>query len=606
MTEQLLTAAMLVVPAAGWAAGAILPARRSFATVISAGLTFAAAVLWSAYLFAGALESPTSISAGNWLTIPSSEHPGVQLSFQADQLRVLLVLAASLFVLLEVVASIRPESDSETRSSGLVILYPLSVVSILATDLVVLVSVWLFIDCCVFGLQRHGDEPVHTHKRNFRTAVVLSGSGAFLLLAMLIATTRFGTTNLTEIINLAVQDGRVDTAAVVSGLTVLLAAAVAVRCAFFPAIIWPRDFLRTSPRDAALIVVLAGILPGISLAVAVLPFCEISGSGCLLVGMFGVLTCLTSTGVALAQRNSAGVSTLLMISAAGLSAAALMTGHPSAGEIAICTLFAQVVAILILKQSSRDSRRGVAFAAAISIAVSGIGGSNAVLSIIEHALRGNADSTGLVSTHSDRLMQSVWWAIAVSQVLWGMAVVRLVSVDQQTPSSGVPERSSDSVPARGRPAAVLTIVAAILTLGVCVLPLGNFAEADPSPQIRLLSFGAATPACLLGVVSAWLLCLADDSVRSRIAGCFDSLTRLNREWFYLDSVFQNGVILPVRGLARLAEFCDRRILGGTSEDGWKRSATSMADSLEYLRLQPAIYYGLTAVLLVVGLLWSLI
>jgi len=98
---------------------------------------------------------------------------------------------------------------------------------------------------------------------------------------------------------------------------------------------------------------------------------------------------------------------------------------------------------------------------------------------------------------------------------------------------------------------------------------------------------------------------AGENVRRRVTGGLDSMTRLSREWFYLEDAIRCGLELPIRGLTLLIEICDRKILGGTAEHGWEKLPARIAGSIEYLRFQPAVYYGLTGVLLVVGLLWSL-
>jgi NADH:ubiquinone oxidoreductase subunit 5 (subunit L)/multisubunit Na+/H+ antiporter MnhA subunit len=611
VTEQLLTVAMLVVPAAGGIVALIVPDRRNSVVGVAGSLSCIAAALWLTCVLAGVVESPVSLSAGRWLTIPAIDGLALQLSFQADRPRVLLVLAASLAVLLESIGSAAAVNNAETgnaaesQPAGLAILYPAGVAAILASDLVILLGIWIMLDCCVGGLQRRVNGSRQSGRQRLETATVLSGSSVLLLIATLMASARFGTTNLPEMIERCSLDDRVDAVAVASGLSVLFALAVAIRCALFPAMIWPRTCLESRPRDAGFIVILAGVLPGISLAIGTQPLSAISADGSLLLGMLGVLTCLTATGVALVQNDSDGVSTLLIVSAAGLAASALASGHPSAGVVAGCTLFAQVVAIQALKHSGEKLHRGFPFGCAMVATVSGICGGNAILSLVESALRRVVGSEHVAALPPDRFLSMIWWGIVASQILWGFAIVRLIS----SRGSAVDSRRSKSLkltePVRGRRESALLTIAAILALGACVFPLSDATGPDQPSSTRLLSFGAVTPACLLGVVVAWLLAQASENVRSRVAGSFDSLARLSREWFYLEDAIRYAVVLPVRGLVLVVEICDRRIFGGTSEDGWQQTPARLADSMEHLRLQPSIYYGLTGVLLVVGLLWSL-
>ncbi|MFT5095152.1 MAG: NADH:ubiquinone oxidoreductase subunit 5 (subunit L)/multisubunit Na+/H+ antiporter MnhA subunit, partial [Porticoccaceae bacterium] len=334
-----------------------------------------------------------------------------------------------------------------------------------------------------------------------------------------------------------------------------------------------------------------------SLAVASSPLGSLSPDAFLLLGMLGVLTCLTATGVALAQTDSARVVALLSIAVAGLAAAGLATSLPTIGHVATYTLFAQLVAIFVLQRCSGVSKRGAAFGIAMLVAVCGIGGGNALLSLVEVSLRGIADAATVSS--AGRFLVLIWWGVVLSQTLWGVAIVKLVSIQPSTEAAQV----DDAIASRlGN---LVPTIAASLALIVCMVPLGGGLMAQSELPARLLAFGAATPACLLGVVSAWLLSHASDAVRGRVATSLDSLTRLCREWFYIEDAVRYGAAMPVRGLALLAEFCDRRILGGRSEDGWKHAPIRIAGSLEYLREQPAVYYGLTGVLLLVGLLWTL-
>lgn len=594
MTEHLLISAMLILPLAGWLLAVAVPARRNSATAFSASLTGVVAVSWIACPHAGMIESTARLAAGDWLVMPSVEGLAVSLTFHANQPHCVLILAASILVLLGTAGT----NDSETAgSSRVTLLYPLSVAAILVTDLVVLVSIWIAIDCCVFSLFAQGGDAAQPVRRRFSTPTILSCSGALLIVTTLLAMSRFGTSDIAEIVARAVEDKRIDSATVASGLSVLIVAAVAIRCAFFPALIWPRSGLEYCRRNSGFIVVLAGILPGISLAVFSSPLGIISADAFLLLGALGVLTCATATGIALVQSDSARVVTLLSIAATGLSAAGLATNSLTVGHVATCTLFVQLLAIFILQRCQEVSNRGAAFGMAILVAVCGVGGGNAILSLVELSLRETAGTA--TASSADRFLILIWWGIVLSQILWGVAIGKLVSIRPSAESALVED------PNASRLGTFIATIAACLALAACIMPLPKTLPVQPELPTCLLSFGAATPTCLLGVVSAWLLSQASEAVRGRVAGSLDSLARLCREWFYISDAVCYGAVLPIRGLAALAEFCDRRILGGRSEDGWKYVPAHFAGSIEYLRDQPAVYYGLTGVLLVVGLLWTL-
>jgi hypothetical protein len=598
MTEQLLISAMLTVPFAGWLFGLAMPHRQAFAAAISAALSCTVAVLWLVGSHFGMLESAAQLSVSKWLVISPDEGLGVSLAFHANHSRCVLVLAASMALLLRRVGHTQSEGDG---AASVAYLYPLSVVAMLASDLVVLTTVWIAIDCSLIGLESRISRVDQPARRGLSTTTIVGGSGALLLIATLMAVARFGTSDVAEVVSRAAEDGRVDAATVMAGLSVLFATAVAIRCALFPALLWPRRCLATWPRDAGIIVVLAGILPGFALAIAVIPLASLSTDAFLLLGALATLTCLTATGVALVQHDSARMVPLLSVSAAGLAASSLATYSPTCGRVATYSLLAQLSAIFVLHRCVNFRQSKIVCSIAMVVAVSGISGSNAILSLVELSMKMNT----IAAPSSRQMLLLIWWGIIVSQVLWGVAIVKLA---MSNPASELTRKRDAS---RRLPLQVSTIESgatafvASLALLACVMPVSADQEVTRLTPAKLFVFGAATPACLLGVVAAWLLAQASEGVRSRLVARFDSLSRLCREWFYLEAAIQYGVALPVRGLAMVLEICDRKILGGTAEHAWKSIPNRLAGAFEYLRLQSAVYYGLTGVLLIIGLLWSL-
>ena len=638
MTALLLTAAMLVVPAAGGLLTGFLRNHHRVALTATAGLSCIAAGLWIACEYAGIISASTQLTVGNWLAIPTAPGLAVQLSFLADQNNVLLVFVVSLVVLLDSAGSLQSGSSAESlmpltqieSTHGkepvqhfyawhrwLAVLFPLSVATVLADDLVLLVILWILLDCCVFGLQRQSDSLSPPESTPPTTVAVLSVSSVLLLVATLMATSRFGTTSIPEIISESALDGRVDATAVVSGLTIVFAAAIAARCGLFPAIMRVRGCVNRRHIDAGRTVTLAWVLPGIALAVAVLPLADLSLEGCLLTGTLGALTCVTAIGIALVQKRADDISTLLIVSVGGLALSALASGHADAGGIAVCTVFAQVLAILVLRQSAGESKLRFATTVAMVVTVSGLGGANAVLSVIEDAQHQSAEQAVTAASSPEQFLNLIWWGCVASQILWGIAIVKMISVreferrpkqklivNRQTGRHSDPTATPTEV-AEDRTHTALTALAACFALGACLVPFSNSSITGLPTQARLFSFGEATPACLLGVVVAWLLSRASEKARQRMAGASDSLARLCGEWFYLDAFRHRGVAMPAKLLAILIEVSDRRIFGGTSEEGWRQTPSRLADSLEHLRFQPAVYYGLTGLLLISGLLWSL-
>ena len=594
MTEQVLISAMLAIPFAAWLLGLALPARQSTATVFSTSLVSVIAVAWIGFSSVGMIKPSAMLSAGEWLSISPASRLSVNLTFHAGPSRNILALAASLILLLKTVRTTRSEAAHQSK---IALLYPLSLTAILAENLIVLSSIWFMIDCYVLSLLSGARDSLNTTQKRVNTVPMLSCSGVLLLIAALMGMSRFSSSDLGQIIAHATEDGRVDSVTVVSGLSVLFVTAIAVRCAFFPALIWPRTFVDNKPGDSSLIIILAGVLPGASLAGAIFPLCGISEDAVLLLGMLGVLTCLTATSIAFVQNDTARIVSLLSISAAGLAVSALATCQPSSVQIASYTIFVQLAAIFVLQRNEISPRRGIGVGIAMALSLSGIGGSNAILSLIESQLRNIANVSSDGPTEYPLLL--IWWGIVISQVLWGIAVVKLATVQPSVPYS----QSKKSEPVRAAEFVALTVAA--LALALCFVPASSSQPVNTKVSNQLFTFGAATPACLIGAISAWLLTRSSDHARARVASRLNSLTRLSREWFYLEDAVRYGIILPARGLSIVAEFCDRKLLGGTTESGWKKLPTQLAGMIEFLRTQPAVYYGLTGILLVVGLLWSL-
>jgi len=466
----------------------------------------------------------------------------------------------------------------------------------------VLAGIWILIDCCVIGMLGDRRQPTVQTRKPLDATMFLGASGLLLLVAILMAMARFNTSNIKAVVSRAFEDGRVDAMAVTSGMSVLFVAAVAVRCAFFPALIWARTLLTRQPRDAGIVVVLAGILPGLALALAVFPLGTVAVDAFRLLGLLGILTSLTATGIAMVQNDSDRIGALLSVSAVGLAASGLVAVLPSCGPIAAGTLLTQLVAIFVLQRDHVVFGRGIAFGVALIIATTGIGGSNAVLSVIE--LSRHASGNEAISSSPGQLLLTAWWGILIGQIMWGLAIMKLVvSRPLNTPTIEQDASEQRTTKSSAIMSVTVTLIACI-AFCACVTPL-DVPETDNNSPARLLTFGAATPACLLGMTAAWLLMQAGENVRSQVAVSLASLTRLCREWFYLEDTVRCGLALPIRGLTVVTEFCDRKILGGTPEHGWKKLPDQVASTLEYLRFQPAVYYGLTGVLLVVGLLWSL-
>lgn len=596
---------MLVVPAAGCGLYFANVVRSSSTLTFTSGLTSFLAVLWAVMFQFGLFTAPASVNAGNWLELSPSMGLTVPLTLVMDQQRALFVLAGSLIVLLETVCLTQPNERRLGLPIQLMFLYPLSILAILSSSLVVVLIAWILTDGCIYAWHRLNSRKEDAADLRFNPATFLSFSSALLMLSLLMTAVRFQTFELNQFLSRAGADDRVDATTVISGLHVVLVAAIIIRSSFFPAMIWSRKFLESMPHDAFRVVVLAGILPGITLATSIEPLGVRSPDGSQLLGMLGLLTSLAATGVYLAQGQVARCTMLLSISAAGLSTVAFASGHVASEAIAGTALFCQLIAVFVLSTRLNAPRRGLIFSLAMAVAVSGIGGSNAILSSIE--LARTATGSTVARPSDDGVLLTLWWGVVISQFLWGAAIGRLIRTDGLQIGSERTKHQRTQKSSESRAGTWMTSTAVILSFAATLMTIGVEPDAEPAASsVRLFLFGAATPACLLGTVVAWLVTMSSSSVRDRVSGSLESLINLGQNWYYLHHAFQFGIAGPFRCLAWIIEAGDRTISGSTSESGWKKTAVRSAGLTEFLRHQPATYYGLTIVLVVTGLMWSLL
>ncbi len=179
MTEQLLISVMLVTPFVGWFLAVAIPAQRNTAIALSAGWAVAVSVAWLLCSIADLIEPTASISVGQWLIVSSEVDLTVSLSFQTDQSRCMLILAASLILLLKN-AGFDSSSSEDVESGGTALLYSLSTAAILTADFVALVGVWILIDCCVVGMLARRRLPAVQPRKLLNTTMVLGASGGVI------------------------------------------------------------------------------------------------------------------------------------------------------------------------------------------------------------------------------------------------------------------------------------------------------------------------------------------------------------------------------------------------------------------------------------------
>lgn len=600
MIDQWLMALILLVPIIGALLALAFPRTARRSQFVAAAMTTGLTGIWLAFSVSGFVAASTRLTAGTWLTIPSGLGIPVELTFELDQPRALLILMGSNILLFSLQRNHPPRSRSMLLA---LLLLPLASASLLAVNLIVVVFLWGLIDFCLCLSSLHGDSGSRPGRTgNFIN--IVRCSSALLLLAVLIIAVRFGTATIDTILAEIATDERLDARSVMSGLTVVLAGAIACRIGVAPFFPWVRG--KSGPDSAqsefsAATITLAGVLPGIGLAIAVLPVAGSAPDGFLLLGALGALSVIASS-ISLVQPDSESAATPLAVCVGAMGCTAMATAQPGGTFVAAALVFAQLSAVVVLAKQPRwlFTRWLV-----LAVAVSGGWGQNASLTLLESSMLQSA-TTARHSLYGDWLMTAVWWGIVVGQIHWGFVVLRLSHRSQneqgarRTPShSPESDQPSTAIIPLDQTSEVLLLAAAMLAVGAGLLPVSSQLPAG------LLTFGAATPACLLGVVFAWLVVTADEESQAKMKMSFAKVHQKYRDWYSIDAYWHNGIVLPAKFLATTIALIDRKIFGGTREEGWRQMPIQLSETLEHLRLQPPVYYGLIMLLMVVGLLWTM-
>ena len=153
---------------------------------------------------------------------------------------------------------------------------------------------------------------------------------------------------------------------------------------------------------------------------------------------------------------------------------------------------------------------------------------------------------------------------------------------------------------------VLTSITLGLTVGstkrigdvptiVCVMLCG------PALMCASVPFAEVAPKaglCLLVIVLSL-------SLRPLLVTRESPVLHVAREWYYAEEMARFVIVGPLRVVAILVEFIDRRLLGGGQEAAWVQPGTRFANLIDSVRDAEPKYYGIAIVWAVVGLLAAL-
>lgn len=647
------TAFLLAVLIAAPAAGALAVPARSLALLqgtVAAWL--AASFAWLILTASGNLPEVVQLNLATLVEM-DADGGAIALSIELSSVRVGLLVSGLLLLLPTALrrnsehdsgppekitaVAIDPETNADSRrrrvSRSLRLqlgILPTGAIALLCDDLIVVVAAWLLLDSLLIRFAEtttsthsaHGSDPAVTRPdrtdRRFLLTVLRLSSVA-LLVAVLLANTRYHSTSLTQVIAAALADTRIDASMVRSGTLVWFALAIASRAALFPIGIWMRPLVESNSRDVLPTAVWAAMLPAAGVLLSLSPLLPAAPESCLLLAVLAGLSGVTFGAIALTACPTNDEWQLLpilvivaAISVMGVSVPALSestTGSTTA-LIGTTIVLSNTVALGVLSLSG--NRRTVRSLAAAFL-LSGLGGPNYLLDQL-HSVRQSLPATGqtneLTATTSTAMSSSVatglWWALCVTQFLIG-ATVATYFLQGRFPVSAARKKdgpASNQLQNQTTTRDPQSTSAYTAPLMLVLAIVGCLALASTTTFGELISFNAATPSGLLGAVSVWLFLQVPVATQDRVRAGSASFKRLTRNWFYADEAVAS-VRLVAGWVCWAVEVFDRKVLGGRSEDAWRQNPNLAARGIEGIDEHGPGYASLAALLAVTGLLLAL-
>ena len=561
------------------------------------------------------VTQPVTMSLGEWLVLPGSTETTISPALHfSPGTTPLLLIAACLAILRQ---PERRSTKPRVATVGRLALLPLSACAILTTDLVVLLIIWILLEGVLASVcpQSPRESSGHEVERRSSSLGILRLSSACLMVGVLVGVSRYHTTDLLQLARSAAADERVDAAQVVAGLCACLAGAAATRCGLFPGILWLRQYYRSAEQPALSDILLVTVLPGFALVTHLTAITATVPDGGILIGGLGALTVLVAAAIAATQTSLRLTVPLLSICVVALGCAGSLVTEPDHGGVVMRSLLIQIpmLATVLLLLSESESRvagpdstqfklSGMCRNFSIAVLISGLAGPNAILHLIRAEALSSPETLTL-GLPREHVCNVVWAACVLGQWLFAFALVR--GVMRQRRAAARIEESSQVTSVRVGMTAVLTL-GVIAAASLLPMDRGSLAAQQSDASVffaSFLTFGAATPAALLGAVVAWLLYRSPESREATqpMRG-LESLCRLSGNWFYLEHIWKFGVTGPTRVVSILATAIDRHLISSGREEAWRFSASGLSDGIEHLRRRGSVYYGLSIMLVVAGLL----
>jgi hypothetical protein len=524
-------------------------------------------------------------------------------------------------------------------------------VAILSDNLMLVLAAWLLLDSllirfveCQPVIPSASESEQSAHNARWVLTSVLRLSSIALMIAVLLAATRYHSASLSGFIEAAAQDERIDAGMVRGGILVWFALAVASRAALFPAGIWLRPLAESGKYVALPLFAWVAALPAIAVWSSLSPLLSLEPESCLLVSLLCGFSGVVIGTIALGSRSQTQARLLLLLSITGaftlMSVTVSALADASSGIVLPATsaiiLLANSAAIAILSVPARHNRSGLL---AAGVLLSGLAGPNFLLDALQSLRHTQPHVTDVLEatatsphTTGSEFVTGLWCSVCLTQFLIGAMLALKLNRDWNSKHTGLRDESvqsvqrcraedsaveeSSNVPGYAVPMLiVLSVLSCVLfvsasdrAVGVGISRVTELSEstlpATPMTLRSLMSFNAATLSGLLGAVCIWLFLRLPVDVRHRLSGSSASLKRLARTWFYVGVAVES--LRLVAGWAMFAvELLDRRLLGGQRDDAWRASALRVGRTIEEIGAHGSGYPSLAALLAVVGVLLAL-
>ena len=285
MIETALIAATIGVPAAALLLASAFESARKVADVASLSMAILALGAWLICIPPGHVTVVNLLST-SWLHVAGVPPVDLRWQLSAEPASVVFVVFGLLMLWLPVWVGRSRPTDAQSPPSDVLLRQLLLTCGAFSADLVVILMTWLVTDA-VIDWQR-----AKANSQPPSALLPLRMTSLLLLVAVVVMSARYRTTDVAELLEAIRSDKRIDALAVRGGLAICMAAAIAFRCGQFPAVLWVKRLTAGSPQ-IGISHLLTIILPAFVLAVRLSPLWQLAPEAGSLFESLGVLTTLT-------------------------------------------------------------------------------------------------------------------------------------------------------------------------------------------------------------------------------------------------------------------------------------------------------------------------